>query len=188
MDAWCHASKVDIVTERLTLHPLTAAEALRIVERAPGADDRWHADYPLEDEREPLQALAGASAPDPFFTLYVIRTSDDGVAIGGIGFFGTPDEGGSVELGYGLVEAVRGRGFATEALTALTQHALSNGARRIRADTAFDNLASQHVLAKAGFSEVSRSGGLIFSALDELTLRVGANGLPGRVRTCGPVG
>ena len=164
MDARCHASKVDIVTERLTLHPLTVAEARRIAERAPGADDRWHADYPLEDELDPLRALAVASAPDPFFTLYAIRTSDDGVAVGGIGFFGPPDENGSVELGYGLVAAVRGRGFATEAVVALTRSALSNGPRQIRADTAIDNLASQRVLAKAGFSEVSRSGGLIFYA------------------------
>lgn len=62
--------------------------------------------------------------------------------VGGIGFFGPPAEDGSVELGDGLVEAVRGRGFATETLTALTRRALS----------------------KAGFSEVSRSGGLIFYA------------------------
>jgi RimJ/RimL family protein N-acetyltransferase len=164
VDSGCHASRVDIVTERLTLRPLSPAEARRIVERAPEADDRWHAEYPFEDELDPLRALADASAPDPFFTLYAIRTSDDGVAIGGIGFFGPPDEDGSVELGYGLVEAVRGRGFATEALAALTRHALSNGARRVRADTAVDNLPSQRVLAKAGFSEVSRSGGLIFSA------------------------
>jgi hypothetical protein len=59
---------MDIVTERLTLHPLSPAEARRIVERAPEADDRWHAEYPFEDELVPVRALAVAGAPDPFFT------------------------------------------------------------------------------------------------------------------------
>ena len=46
----------------MTLHSLTPMEARRIVEREPGPDDRWYANYPLEDELDPLRALA-ASPP-----------------------------------------------------------------------------------------------------------------------------
>ena len=102
---------MDIVTDRLNLHALTPTEAHRIVERAPDAEDRWHAEYPLEDELDPLRSLAASSEPDTVFTLYAIRTRPDSTAVGGIGFFGPPDENGAVELGFGLVEAVRGQGL-----------------------------------------------------------------------------
>jgi RimJ/RimL family protein N-acetyltransferase len=153
---------VDIVTERLNLHALTPEEARRIVERTPDPADRWHAEYPFADELDPLRSLAGATAPDPFFTLYAIRARPENTSVGGIGFFGPPGNDGSVELGYGLVEAARGRGFATEALLALVSQALVRGARQVKADTELQNRASQRVLEKAGFREVSRSANSIF--------------------------
>ena len=146
-----------LLTDRLMLSAISPAEALRIVSCTPGPDDHWHPEYPLDDELDPLRTLAASAAPDPVFTLYVIRTRNDGLAVGGIGFFGAPDKAGTVELGYGLVEAVRGRGLATEALGAATQLALSSGARRVTATAALDNGASQRVLTKAGFWESARS-------------------------------
>lgn len=148
--------------ERLTLQSLSPVEAKRIVERKPELDDRWLADYPFEDELDPLRALAGSRDPDPIFTLYSIRISEGDTAGGGIGFFGPPDDEGSVELGYGLVEVVRRRGFASEALIAATRCGVQNGAKQVKADTARGNLASQRVLAKAGFTEVSRSDESVF--------------------------
>ena len=153
---------MDIVTDRLNLHALTPTEARRIVERAPDAEDRWHAEYPLEDELDPLRSLAASSEPDEVFTLYAIRTRPDNTAVGGIGFFGPPDDNGEVELGFGLVEAVRGQGYATEALIGAVRHALAGGARHVKADTDLQNFGSQNVLAKAGFREISRSDKLIY--------------------------
>ena len=153
---------MDIVTDRLNLHALTPTEARHIVERAPDAEDRWHAEYPLEDELDPLRSLAASSEPDPVFTLYAIRTRPDNTAVGGIGFFGPPDDNGAVELGFGLVEAVRGQGYATEALIGAVRHALAGGARHVKADTDVQNFGSQNVLAKAGFREISRSDKLIY--------------------------
>lgn len=153
---------MDIVTDRLNLHALTPTEAGRIVERAPGATDRWHAEYPLEDELNLLGSLAASSDPDPIFTLYAIRTRPDNTAVGGIGFFGPPDHNGEVELGFDLVEAVRGRGYATEALIGAVLHALASGARHVKADTDVQNIGSQNVLARAGFRETSRSDKLIY--------------------------
>jgi RimJ/RimL family protein N-acetyltransferase len=94
---------MDITTERLILHPLTPVEAAHIVARRPDDGDRWHPEYPLEDELHPLCDLAAtnSSEVDPAFTLYMVRRREDGLAIGGIGFFGAPDATGQVELGYG---------------------------------------------------------------------------------------
>ena len=62
-----------------------------------------------------------------------------------------------VEVGYGLVEAARGAGYATEALTAL----LARGRRRPAYGSAPaccpDNAASIRVLAKCGFTELRGS-------------------------------
>ncbi|HET6826994.1 MAG TPA: GNAT family N-acetyltransferase [Amnibacterium sp.] len=152
----------DVRTARLVLHPIPPDEARRIAGRAPGPDDRWHPDYPFEDELDPLTSLAGATAPDPVFTLYQVREAASGLAVGGIGFFGPPDEAGAVEIGYGLVAAARGRGLATEAVVAAVRLAAEHGAALLRADTTPANIASQRVLKKAGLSEIRRTGELVY--------------------------
>lgn len=152
----------DVITARLVLHPILPAEAVRIAGRSPAPGDRWHAEYPFADELAPLGSLATEVDPDPVFTLYQIRDRVTGLAIGGIGFFAPPDGDGAVELGYGLVAAARGRGFAAEALVALVRRAFTHGAGVVRADADTANTASQRVLLRAGFVEIRRERGLVF--------------------------
>ena len=80
--------------------------------------------------------------------------------LGSIGFFGPPqpasDGTPEVEIGYGLVEDARGRGYATEAVTAMVAAAETAGAR-VRASVLPDNEASIRVLAKCGFTELRGS-------------------------------
>ena len=84
----------------------------------------------------------------------------DGVVVGSIGFFGPPDQAADgvleTEVGYGLVEAARGQGLVTEALTALLAETDAAGVR-IRASVAPDNQASIRVLAKCGFTDLRGS-------------------------------
>jgi RimJ/RimL family protein N-acetyltransferase len=151
-----------LATERLVLESITPALAGRIVAGAPIAGDApWHPEYPWIDELDPLRMLARLDAPDPVFTMYQVRTRDDGLAVGGIGLFGRPDAEGRVELGYGLVPSARGRGLATEALRAVVRLAAEHGARTLAADTEPANAASQHVLLAAGFAEVRRDAELV---------------------------
>jgi ribosomal-protein-alanine N-acetyltransferase len=71
--------------------------------------------------------------------------------IGETGFHGPPDGPGTVEVGYSIVPAYRGRGFAAEATRALIQHALARpGIRRIIAECLDDNVASIGMLEKLG--------------------------------------
>ncbi|MGN6325462.1 GNAT family N-acetyltransferase [Pseudolysinimonas sp.] len=155
-----------VTTERLVLESISPALAERIVAGAPlPTDAAWHPGYPFADELVPLRGHARVAEPDPIFTMYQVRTRDDGLAIGGLGFFGPPEDG-RVELGYGLVAAARGRGYATEALRAAVGLAARHGARSVEADTEEANAASQNVLRKAGFRETHRDGGLVFFRLE----------------------
>ncbi|MET9958698.1 GNAT family N-acetyltransferase [Streptomyces sp. NPDC006326] len=142
-----------LATERLVLVPLDAERARALAAGAPGAADRWAPGYPDEGDRAGalryLRVLADGGDPRPFGA-YEIRRRDDGVAIGGAGFHGPADAHGVVTIGYGLVPAARGRGYATEALRALLDHAREHGARGVAGDADRENTASQRVMAAAG--------------------------------------
>lgn len=75
-----------------------------------------------------------------------------GATVGGIGFKGTPDAEGMVEIGYGIDEAYRQNGYATEALGGMVKWALQqDGVEYISAQTEPDNKISQNVLLNNGF-------------------------------------
>lgn len=143
----------DLLTTRLVLHPLTAAEAERVVAGTPDAGDRWAPGYPTDGDvlaaRRYLAACADTGDPHPFGN-FEIRLREDGRAIGGAGFHGPADADGVVTVGYGLVPSARGSGYASEALRALLGFARAHGATRVRGDADHDNLASHRVMTAAG--------------------------------------
>jgi RimJ/RimL family protein N-acetyltransferase len=145
----------------VALEPITPALARRIVARDERPGDRWHAEYPFRDEIDPLRSLAASTAPDPDFTMYLVRRTSDEVAVGGFGFFGPPDDDGRVEFGYGLVPSARREGLASSAVLLALEHARLHGATIAAADTEADNIASRRVLIKGGLTEVRRSGSLV---------------------------
>jgi RimJ/RimL family protein N-acetyltransferase len=137
-------------TQRLSLTPVDRETAQAMVD-----NDRtgraWHEQFPREDDRD--GANGWLRRPDPVFGNFLIVERASGQAVGTIGFFGPPDETGTVMVGYGLVEPARGHGYATEALRALVDYAARQpAARRAVADTEKDNVSSQRVLEKAGFT------------------------------------
>jgi len=149
------------VTSLVTLEPISQLLASRIIAGLQFPGDNWHEQYPFADEIIPLQMLLALESPDPVFTQYQVRDAD-GLAVGGIGFFGPPDADGVVELGYGFVPAGRGRGLATAALLEAVAIAGSAGALAIIADATLDNLPSQRVLTRAGFTETHRDEKLVY--------------------------
>src|ERR1700761_532380 len=120
-------------TERLTLAVLDRGTAQAIVDED-RAGRAWHEQFPREDDRDGVGAWL--SHGDPVFGNFVIVERQSGLAVGTIGFFGPPDESGTVMIGYGLVEPARGHGYATEALRALLAYtAQQPAASRVVADT-----------------------------------------------------
>jgi len=89
-----------------------------------------------------------ASQPETTFCIEV-----DGEPAGSIGFMLQQDvERVSAEIGYWLGEPFWGRGVCTEALKAMTGHAIaSHGLTRLFALPFASNLASCRVLEKAGY-------------------------------------
>jgi RimJ/RimL family protein N-acetyltransferase len=159
-------------TARLQLVPLDRETAQAIVD-SDRTGRAWHDQFPREDDRD--GAGAWLSHEDAVFGTFVIAEQASGQAVGTIGFFGPPDGTGTVMIGYGLVEPARGHGYATEALQALIAYAARQpAARRMVADTAKENVPSQHVLLKAGFTPTHETDDALWYALDLAARRTSA--------------
>lgn len=158
-----------IRTERLQLLPVSEAMA-------------WAA---INDDRAELETLVGCAVPDswpsdvaPILPMYANLLRDDPQelgwgpwlavdpvlrsVVGDLGFKGRVTDGGVVELGYGVLEQHRGRGYATEATHALVHWALDQpGVMSVIAECEPDNVGSIRVLEKLGMERTGVSGQLL---------------------------
>jgi [ribosomal protein S5]-alanine N-acetyltransferase len=84
---------------------------------------------------------------------YYVLVGEDGSVLGRFNLYEIND--GTAELGYRVAQHVAGRGVATAAVRELCRLATAqHGLRMLKAVTTRDNVASQKVLAKAGFVPV----------------------------------
>ena len=82
--------------------------------------------------------------------VFHVLVGEDGTVLGRFNLVDLGD--GTAELGYRVAQQVAGRGVATETVRELCRLAAAQyGLRTLRAATTYDNVASQKVLAKAGF-------------------------------------
>ena len=89
-----------------------------------------------------------------WFTSWEIILKKENRIIGGLCFKGSPDEKGRVEIGYGMQEEYRCKGYATETVKELITWAFSfNNVTEIIAETEKDNLPSHRVLEKIGMQK-----------------------------------
>ncbi len=146
-----------LATARLTFEPvlLDAAKALSAGEPAGWT---WLDGGPFEGTQTAagmVVVAAGSGHWQPEWGMFVLVRSDDDVAVGGMGFHGPPSDG-EVEIGFDLCESARGNGYATEGLIALAAWALEQpGVDVVVARTEEDNVASQHVMERSGFSRMT---------------------------------
>ena len=153
--------------DRMELRPFTLPDALALLagERRPD----WHPEFPADGDIAAathfrVQSEADGN-PQPFGPRLVAL---DGVVVGMAGVIRGPDERGTVEVGYGVVEAVRHRGVGSRALKALIEELRRLDVRRIVATTDQDNVASQGVLVQAGFRIVGEDAQQVLWELDLL--------------------
>ncbi|MFF3798825.1 GNAT family N-acetyltransferase [Streptomyces sp. NPDC002134] len=167
-----HGGTLRIPTPRLTLEGVApdAAAGLRA-----GGDGgfAWLGGAPFEGTRDVSGMLTqahNAGVYRPEFGMFALVRRDDGLAIGSIAFHGPPDDEGRVEIGYDLVEAARGNGYATEAVDVLTAWTLArDDVGCVCATVEETNTASQNVLHRAGFTRTRLNG-------DELLLYIRSRG------------
>lgn len=73
--------------------------------------------------------------------------------IGAAALIGRPDLDGEVELGFGVLTAHQGRGFASETVAALSMWAFNQGALRVIAHVAESHQSGRRALQKNGFDQ-----------------------------------
>jgi len=104
-----------------------------------------------------LSGLRNATGADPWQHGFFLVERSRGEVIGTAGFKGPPDDEGMVEIAYGVMPSVEGRGYATEAAGALVRFAAADDrVRLIRAHTLPELNASSRVLRKCGFVHIGQ--------------------------------
>lgn len=114
--------------------------------------DQFPHPYQPSDARRFIERVAGS----PTETVFAITVGDE--AVGCIGIIRQPDvDRVSAEIGFWLGESHWGRGIATEAVRAVTEHVIeAYGLTRVYARVFEWNAASERVLEKAGYQMEGR--------------------------------
>ena len=86
-----------------------------------------------------------------FFTEFLIVLKETDIVIGSIDYKYVPKDG-VTEVGYGMNLSYTGHGYMTEALNAFLALGKRLGIKIVRADTLKDNIKSQNVLKRCGFT------------------------------------
>ena len=139
-------------TKRLNIYPASdeQMEALIAEERTPELKAAY---------REMLDGCLAHPEARLWYVIWIIALNDAaGTAVGNLSFKGL-DEDGAVELGYGTNPGFEGRGYMTEAVSAVVQWAeMQPCVRRIEAEARSGNAASVRVLEKCGFRKTGVMG------------------------------
>ncbi len=130
-------------TDRIRICPASEAQMERVL--AAERDEELKKAY-----REMLDGCLAHPEHRDWYAMWMIEKKD-GTRIGDLCFKGL-EAGRNPEIGYGILEAFRGRGYATEAVRLALQWAFRHPAvKAVEAETEPGNTASQRVLEKCGF-------------------------------------
>lgn len=160
----------NIITKRLELVPVT----LEIIHSlSEGSNEeiikigiKPNGQWPTEDTKDILpiiyESLVKSRIPSGF-EFWMIVNKDTMQVIGDIGFHGKPNDQGDVEVGFGLVEKERGKGFGFEALEAIMDWlSKQESVKVIKADCLIHNIPSQRILQKVHMKEINRDQDFIY--------------------------
>ena len=145
-----------ISTERLLIRPCRTADAEALVRRrndpAVAALQSWTLPFSRDEANAIVKASAEEAEPtDGSWWMATIERTADGEILGDVNVRPT-FEGRSAEIGYNLAREHWGRGYATEAVSALLERLWSAPAlTRVQGSIDPDNLASAFVLERTGF-------------------------------------
>ena len=172
-----HPATNILTSARLILRELTVAQVAALLD--PDArSDEWAEGYPMPGSRNAATGF-GRRGPDDLrfgFGMYHLVRAADGLVIGEMGFH-QPPSAGSTEVGFGVIESVRGHGYAGEALAELSRWAFSQvGVDEIVARTLADNTPARNLLSRLGFAHTGQDG-------DFERYVLGAAGLPPAARS-----
>jgi ribosomal-protein-alanine N-acetyltransferase len=146
LEPWLPAHILTLIEEPQRFELLTGVPA------AAGLHEMFASD---DVSPEWLMALREAREPDPWRLGFRVVHRETRTVIGSAGFTGPPDSDGMVEIAYGIAPQFEGRGYATEAATALIAFAFElPRVSLIRAHTLPVANASTRVLTKCSLRHV----------------------------------
>ena len=148
-----------IETERLVLFPFTAENLALFNEDLNAFESKYGVKYRGEELTHPfkifLKKLQKQIEEDEknylFFTVFLIVFKQTDTVVGSIDFKYVPKDC-VTEVGYGLNPKYEGNGFMTEALGGFLRFGKALGIKKVLAETLKDNVRSQNVLRRCGFS------------------------------------
>lgn len=105
--------------------------------------------------------LQKVSEPTGFESWLIVNQENDTI-VGDIGFKGVPNIGGSIDIGYGIIESQRRKGYASEAAEGLIKWAFEQPyVQSITAQSLTDNTGSAKTLERLGFKRTGILGDFI---------------------------
>ncbi|HTF31571.1 MAG TPA: GNAT family N-acetyltransferase [Flavitalea sp.] len=97
-----------------------------------------------------------------FYTIWIVIDKAQNSLVAELGFKGTPNTRGEIEIGYGTLPLFQGKGYMTEAVDGMLGWAKNfPGVRSVVAETENTNSSSIRVLEKNGFQLVSKRGEML---------------------------
>jgi len=154
-------------TERLELRVLNSHELRLWTEDIPALEWEIKATYkgePMDGEflkvvKNQLEATINDLENYIWHSFFLIIRKSDRVVVGSADFKNLPNKDGHVEIGYGLGKEFEHNGYMTEAIKAMCDWALKQeGVRTVIAETEVNNIPSQNVLKRCGFTEYKTDG------------------------------
>ena len=141
-------------TDRLVLRRSLPedAEAISAYRSDPSVHENqgWSRTDPAHIRTEIEEMLTRLPGADGWVQFSVLER-DGGRLVGDVGVCPAEDEPGVMKLGYTVAPAAQRRGYATEAVSALADYAVTMlGAEVLRAYADADNVASRRVMEKVG--------------------------------------
>ncbi|HSJ52016.1 MAG TPA: GNAT family N-acetyltransferase [Actinomycetota bacterium] len=107
--------------------------------------------------RAEIEQMAARAPGEPGWVQFSVEERAGGRLVGDVGLCPADGEPGVIKVGYTMAPHVQGRGYATEAVRALTDYAFDRlGAGVVRAYASADNVASVRVAEKVGLRLVER--------------------------------
>ena len=132
-------------------------QAGKDLESALGYPESGRTEHPVTTYQYALGEIARSPESAHWHCLWEILLPEEKRRIGGILFKGPPYKG-ETEIGYGIDEGFRGKGYAPEAVHAAIGWAFDNGAKTVIAKINPGNHASRRVLEKVGMHEYQKIG------------------------------
>lgn len=156
-----------VETDRIKIVPLTYPQLIKYLK----ADNKLEDELGLEKtgriiseevkdmvENFTLPKMKGVNRHNYlFYTFWIVIDKSFNTIVAELGFKGSPNRDGSIEIGYGTMPDHRGKGYMTEAVGAMMNWALEReDVKSVLAETDEKNLASIRIVEKNGFVQFDK--------------------------------